>query len=220
MGCEKSMPGNSRPEQQRRAFMDTPRFIMAASILGLAQLLAACTTTTRVTLLPQASGKPSAVDVSTDRGTEQISTPYQVATVGRLGGLSVQSTTPEQVLANYPSLLALQPLPPDRFVLEFEAGSSQLTPESQILLDTVIIKAQARPGGEIVVIGHSDRQGTEQANDQLSLERARWVRNMLLERGFQPDRVEAVGRGEREPLIPTDDGVAEPRNRRAEVLVR
>jgi outer membrane protein OmpA-like peptidoglycan-associated protein len=29
-----------------------------------------------------------------------------------------------------------------------------------------------------------------------------------------------VGRGEREPVVPTDDEVAEPRNRRAEIVVR
>jgi OmpA-OmpF porin, OOP family len=46
------------------------------------------------------------------------------------------------------------------------------------------------------------------------------VRAVLIERGFKAELVEAVGRGEREPLVPTDDEVAEPRNRRAEILVR
>jgi outer membrane protein OmpA-like peptidoglycan-associated protein len=42
----------------------------------------------------------------------------------------------------------------------------------------------------------------------------------MIERGFAPDRIDAVGRGEREPVVPTEDEVAEPRNRRADVLVR
>jgi outer membrane protein OmpA-like peptidoglycan-associated protein len=46
------------------------------------------------------------------------------------------------------------------------------------------------------------------------------VRALLIERGFKADLIEAVGRGEREPVVPTDDEVAEPRNRRAELLVR
>ena len=37
---------------------------------------------------------------------------------------------------------------------------------------------------------------------------------------FEANLIEAVGRGEREPLVPTEDEVAEPRNRRAELLVR
>ena len=43
---------------------------------------------------------------------------------------------------------------------------------------------------------------------------------VLVERGFNADRIEAVGRGEREPLVPTDDDVVEPRNRRADIEVR
>jgi OOP family OmpA-OmpF porin len=30
----------------------------------------------------------------------------------------------------------------------------------------------------------------------------------------------AIGRGEREPAVPTEDEVAEPRNRRAEIIIR
>jgi OmpA-OmpF porin, OOP family len=35
-----------------------------------------------------------------------------------------------------------------------------------------------------------------------------------------PVNIVAVGRGKREPLVPTADGVAEPRNRRVEIVVR
>jgi OOP family OmpA-OmpF porin len=38
--------------------------------------------------------------------------------------------------------------------------------------------------------------------------------------GIAPARIRVEGRGEREPLIPTEDEVAEPRNRRAEISVR
>ena len=81
-------------------------------------------------------------------------------------------------------------------------------------------RAQARSGGEIVVTGHTDRQGSLEANDQLSLERAQAIRTLLIERGFKPELIDAVGRGEREPVVPTDDEVAEPRNRRAVIVVR
>jgi outer membrane protein OmpA-like peptidoglycan-associated protein len=39
-------------------------------------------------------------------------------------------------------------------------------------------------------------------------------------RGIAPDRITTAGRGEREPLVPTADEVAEPRNRRVEISVR
>jgi outer membrane protein OmpA-like peptidoglycan-associated protein len=46
------------------------------------------------------------------------------------------------------------------------------------------------------------------------------VRALLVQRGFSPDRIDAVGRGEREPVVPTEPNVNEPRNRRAEIIIR
>ena len=73
---------------------------------------------------------------------------------------------------------------------------------------------------EIVVVGHTDRQGAADANDALSLRRANAIRDLLVEMGFRGDLVAPVGRGEREPLVATEDDVPEPRNRRAEIIVR
>ena len=44
--------------------------------------------------------------------------------------------------------------------------------------------------------------------------------DLMIERGFKAELIEAVGRGEREPAVPTEDEVVEPRNRRAVVVVR
>jgi outer membrane protein OmpA-like peptidoglycan-associated protein len=46
------------------------------------------------------------------------------------------------------------------------------------------------------------------------------VRAMLIAQGVAPASIATVGRGKRELLIPTPDGVAEPRNRRVEIVVR
>lgn len=189
--------------------------------LSATALLAACAPATRVTLLPQADGRPSAVEVSTREGaTQRIDQPYQVAEVSRRGRIDTDTTTAQALREQYPQLLALQPPPAERFVLEFEPGTSQLTADSQARLDEIIARARARAGGEIVVTGHTDRQGSLEDNDRLSRERAQAIRTLLIERGFKAELIEAVGRGEREPLVPTDDEVAEPRNRRAELLVR
>jgi outer membrane protein OmpA-like peptidoglycan-associated protein len=73
---------------------------------------------------------------------------------------------------------------------------------------------------EVQVTGHTDRVGSVADNDRLSLQRAEAVRAMLIQRGINSSFLRAVGRGEREPLIPTADQQAEPRNRRVEVIVR
>lgn len=188
--------------------------------LALCALLTACAPTTRVTLLPQADGSASGVVVTTREGQQLLSQPYQVAEVARSGNIGTATTSAEQVRQSHPQLLAQRPPAPEKFVLEFEPGTSLLTADSQARLADIVARAQARAGGEIVVTGHTDRQGSLEANDKLSLERAQAIRTLLIERGFKPELIDAVGRGEREPVVPTDDEVAEPRNRRAELLVR
>ncbi len=266
---------------------------------ALAALLSACTPLSRVTLLPEADGRATAVQVvGAAGGTQLLDQPYAVAAVQRTGTVDRGQTTAEALQAQYgallalpspqvqrfvlqfepgtatltadsqaqlpgvlaqaralpggelvvvghtdrtgspqandvlslqraqavreqyPQLLALQPPPAERFVLEFEPGTSQLTADSQARLDEIIARARARAGGEIVVTGHTDRQGSLEDNDRLARERAQAISTLLIERGFKAELIEAVGRGEREPLVPTDDEVAEPRNRRAELLVR
>lgn len=196
------------------------RFAPIASAAAALAVLAACAPVTRVTLLPQSNGLPSAVVVTTAKGSQVIAQPYQMANIQRDGSLALENTSAQDVRKSHPQLIALQPAPPETFVLEFETGTSDLTAASQARLPDVIARAKARAGGEIVVTGHTDRQGSLEANDALSLQRAEAVRNLLIAQGFQAALIEAVGRGERDPVVPTDDEVVEPRNRRAELLVR
>ena len=77
-----------------------------------------------------------------------------------------------------------------------------------------------RPSPDILVIGHTDRVGNDAENDQLSLQRAERVRESFVAQGIAAERIRAAGRGEREPIVPTADGVDEPRNRRVEINVR
>jgi outer membrane protein OmpA-like peptidoglycan-associated protein len=203
------------------ALLAFPHRAHVGAVLAVLALLSACAPATRITLLPQASGAPSALVVSTGQGMQVLAQPYAVAEVSRSGNINAAKTTTAQaVRERHPELLALQPPATQQFVLQFEPGRSLLTAESQAQLPEVIARAQARAGGEIVITGHTDRQGSLDANDRLSLERAQAIRALLIERGFAPERIDAVGRGEREPVVPTEDEVVEPRNRRADVLVR
>ncbi len=206
------------PERIRHRLLTTLRVTGFAA--GLATLLTACAPVSRVILLPQEDRPDSKVVVTTPKAETVIDKPYGVAEVGWSGGLSANTSSAEEVAAEFPKLLALRPPPPEQFVLQFETGTSNLTAESQAQLDAVISSAQRRPGGEILIVGHTDRVGSLEANDRLSLVRANAIRDLFLAKGFRPELVEAVGRGEREPVVPTEDEVEEPFNRRAEVFVR
>ena len=77
-----------------------------------------------------------------------------------------------------------------------------------------------RPAPDIVVVGHTDRVGNVETNDELSLARAERVKSDLVGQGLPAERISVAGRGERDPIVPTDDGVDEPLNRRVEIDVR
>ncbi|MEO7939974.1 MAG: OmpA family protein, partial [Burkholderiaceae bacterium] len=94
------------------------------------------------------------------------------------------------------------------------------TAESAQGINAILAEIGRFPAPEIRIIGHTDTVGTAAINDQISTQRAQIVRARLIEQGVDPLRIEAVGRGRRELLVPTRDGVAEPRNRRVEIQVR
>ena len=192
--------------------------------LVLALLLAACSTPgTRVVLLPQEGGAPSAVVVRARAGAEVVvSQPYQRATAasGASGAPAVDEADPAKVQAENRALFEMLPPRPQRYTLYFDAGGTVLTAESQKVLEDVLAAALARSGGDMVITGHTDTVGSGAANDALSAQRAQQVRQMLAERQFPAARIEAAGRGERDLAVQTADEVDEPRNRRVTIEVR
>ena len=186
-------------------------------------LLAACSTPgTRVVLLPQADGKPSAVVVRAKDGEEVLSTPYQRATaaVGARGAPVVDQADPAKVQADNKPLFDMRPPLPQRYTVYFELGGTTLTAASQQIMTEAMAEALARSGSDIVVTGHTDTKGNGEQNDLLSRRRAQEVAQLFVERQFPANRIEAVGRGERELAVPTADEVDEPRNRRVTIEVR
>jgi OOP family OmpA-OmpF porin len=135
-------------------------------------------------------------------------------------GLEAVDVAPEEVEALFSGALAAKPLPPASFALYFVTDSLQLTPDSEPVLEQVYRDIARRPVAEVTVIGHTDRVGRAAYNDELSRERAAEVRDFLIRKGIPAEMITTAGRGEREPLVATADGVAEARNRRAEISVR
>lgn len=103
----------------------------------------------------------------------------------------------------------------------FTTGQATLLPIAQQSLDRVAeaLKAQGEDK-RIIIEGHTDSRGSDLTNQQLSLARASAVRDYLVSRGIPANRVEAVGKGESQPIA--DNATAEGRanNRRVEIIVR
>ena len=184
-------------------------------------LLAACSTTkTLVVLLPEESGANGAVTVGEGTRAAVLDVPLNAASVDARGNIERAAVTPEEVQRTFGEALAAQPPKPLSFTLYFDIASTEVTPDSQPILEALFAEVAQRQAVEVQVTGHTDRVGTDATNDRLSLERAQAVREMLIQRGLKTSFIRAVGRGEREPLIPTPDEQPEPRNRRVEVIVR
>jgi OmpA-OmpF porin, OOP family len=190
------------------------------ALLLLGALLAACATPKgSVVLLPERDGKSTAVVVNQGGTQVPLDQPYAAAHLTSGGPKPYQSSA-QEVQRYFGAALAAQPLPPAQFTLYFVEGKDEFTPETRGIIDRVFSEIATRPVPDVVVIGHTDKVGSDAVNDPLSRQRAEVVRSALLARGIAADRVVAIGRGKREPVVPTAEGVAEARNRRVEVQVR
>jgi OOP family OmpA-OmpF porin len=193
---------------------------LVGPLLPVLLLVAGCATPQgSVVLLPERDGKDSALVVS--QGTQQLvlSQPYAGAGLSSRGP-EARQWDPQAVRTQFGAALAAQPQAPTRFTLYFVEGKDEFTEESKRVIDGIFAEIAKRAVPDVVVIGHTDRLGTDAYNDALSRQRAEVVRSALLTRGIAVDKVVAIGRGKREPVVPTADGVAEPRNRRVESQVR
>ena len=195
--------------------------------LGVALALAGCAEAPKRSVAPELfavipgdDGHVGAIVVKREGQSQVVDSAYGAARVRSDGGTEQTRLTEAQVRETFGPTLAALPGKPATFTLYFLEGRDELTPESKAELDKVLRELQRRPLPDIVVIGHTDSVGTLAFNDRLSLARAERLREMLVARGIPPERIQAAGRGKRELLVPTDDNVAEPRNRRVEINVR
>ena len=196
----------------------TARLLAALTACGA--LLAACAPTTRVVLLPDSGGKSTAVVVRNADSEQVLGQPYATTQARERGSLQAEASNAEAVNKAYGDVIRLTPPAAATYTLQFLTGGATLTPQSQAELEAILTAAIARPGGEIIITGHTDTTGTPEANDRISQERANSLRDLLIGRGFPQERIRAVGRGQRELLVQTGPGVDEARNRRVSIVVR
>jgi outer membrane protein OmpA-like peptidoglycan-associated protein len=189
--------------------------IIAVSMFGCAQPKYS----ERIILLPNKDGRKSSVIVKRATGEYKLAAPYQSVELAR-GHEQKKTYAEEDVQQRYGEVLEVQPARPFTYTLYFVSATAQLTPESRESLQDVTQKIKSFPAAQVAVIGHTDRVGNDSENDLLSIKRASVVRDMLIEIGIPTETIEVVGRGEREPIVRTADGVSEEKNRRVEIKLR
>jgi len=171
-------------------------------------------------LLPGKNGKTGALVVESQGKKQTLDTPYAAARIKNVGSVDGVTSSEAEVKQEFGPALAAQPQRPVSFYLYFQLDTDEFAPESKALVNQIFAEIARRPAPEIVIIGHTDRVGTMQYNDALSLRRAERCRDELIKLGIPKVRITVSGRGSREPEVPTEDRVPEPRNRRVEISVR
>lgn len=198
-----------------------PRHVLALLAFAVS-ILGGCATARQdlVVLLPDSQGKVGTVIVEGSKGRAVLNTPYASARTLPDGSVRGGKVSPNEVKDVFGDALAAQPPRPMSFTLYFESGSDEFTEQSKQQVKQLLAETARRKTSDITVIGHTDLVGPDPSNDALSLRRAQRVRSILVGMGISAERILTAGRGRREPLVPTADGVAEPRNRRVEISVR
>jgi outer membrane protein OmpA-like peptidoglycan-associated protein len=104
--------------------------------------------------------------------------------------------------------------------LTFASGSAEIRPENFSLLTKVQRVIREFPESRITVEGHTDSQGNEAMNQDLSRRRAIAVREYLLANmAISADRISAVGYGESRPVAPNSTERGRAQNRRIDVTL-
>ena len=195
---------------------------IAACMLGA--LLAACAQTpdNLVVLLDDPRGRDTSIAITTPEGEQTLDRPNQASGVDAAGQGPVEPIALESkhIAAIFSDALAAEPRAPDRYVLYFQTGGVELTPTSEFRVTVVLEKLKEWDDPVIDVVGHTDRVGAADLNARLAMRRAEAARDILVGDGVDAERIEVSSHGENNPLVPTADNVAEPRNRRVEITIR
>lgn len=101
----------------------------------------------------------------------------------------------------------------------FDVNQDRVKPESYATLKSIADVLKENPGVRIHIDGHTDNDGADAANLDLSKRRSTSVKNELVNSfGIDASRIEAGGLGETKPVAPNDNPANKALNRRVEFI--
>lgn len=103
--------------------------------------------------------------------------------------------------------------------LLFDFDSSILRAESKRNLNNLAANLSSFGDSKLLLVGHTDSQGSDAYNLELSRRRSTSVASYLESQGVGVTRVETTGRGASEPIASNDSDAGRQQNRRVEIAV-
>jgi outer membrane protein OmpA-like peptidoglycan-associated protein len=98
----------------------------------------------------------------------------------------------------------------------FASGKSDLTPESESILEKAYNTLHQNPEVTVEIQGHTDNTGRRATNTKLSLARADAVKAWLVAKGVEEARITTKGFGPDKPIAPNTSAEGRQKNRRIE----
>lgn len=103
--------------------------------------------------------------------------------------------------------------------LLFRSGEAFLMPGATSRLDQVADALSANGDRDVMIEGHTDSQGSDHQNLQLSERRAEAVRDYLVRQGYDASRIRVRGMGETNPIADNTSSEGRANNRRVEIIL-
>lgn len=103
--------------------------------------------------------------------------------------------------------------------LHFETAKSVIKPESFNELDELVKYLNQKSKLKIEIAGHTDNAGSDADNLILSQNRAEAVKNYLIKKGINAQRIVAQGYGETKPISDNETEAGRALNRRTEINI-
>jgi outer membrane protein OmpA-like peptidoglycan-associated protein len=107
-----------------------------------------------------------------------------------------------------------------KMVVPFDYDKNEISSEAHSDLDQVASSMVQNPEINIVIEGYTDTLGSHHYNVKLSEFRALVVKSYLVGKGIRPERIQAVGMAERNPVAENDTVTGRAANRRVEIRLR
>ena len=124
----------------------------------------------------------------------------------------IVKTSKEEIQAKLNNLLKIKKV-------EFVYGKSLLTTDSKKTINDVYAILTKYKDMHVEVDGHTDSRGTKASNKALSQSRATTIKNYLISKGIDSQRLKAVGYGEKRPLVKNNSAKNRQINRRVEFKI-
>jgi len=108
----------------------------------------------------------------------------------------------------------------DIYGIYFDINKADIKPESYQVIDQIEKYLRSNPTVRIVIEGHTDNTGSDRINQPLSENRAKSIREALIRKGIDPDRLEAAGYGSSKPVADNSTSEGRTLNRRVTIKKR